>query len=55
MVLPRSDAAGFVLAAREQGVLVSAVGPTTVRLVTHLDATHAQVRRAAAVLGRLAA
>ncbi len=55
VVVPRSDAADFVLAARDQGVLVSAVGPTTVRLVTHLDVTRAQVDRAATVLGRLVA
>jgi threonine aldolase len=31
------DAAGFAAATRENGVLVSALGPRFVRLVTHLD------------------
>ena len=35
-----------------QGVLVSAVGPTAVRLVTHLDVTRADAEKAAAVLAR---
>ena len=47
------DATAFVAAAREQGVLVSAVGPTAVRLVTHLDVTGEQAEQAAAVLTRL--
>ena len=50
VVVPRSDAAGFVAAAREAGVLVSAVGPTAVRLVTHLDVSKADAEKAAAVL-----
>jgi len=53
VVLDRADAAGFVAAAREAGVLVSAVGPTTVRVVTHLDIDQADAERAAAVLARL--
>ena len=53
VVLPHPDAPAFVAAAREQGVLVSAVGPRTVRLVTHLDVSAAQARRAAAVLAGL--
>ena len=55
VVLPRTDAAAFVAAARAEGVLVATVGPTTVRLVTHLDVTRADVDRAALVLSRLAA
>ncbi len=47
---PRLVAARAVAAAREQGVLISALGPTTVRLVTHLDLDDAQAERAAAVL-----
>jgi multiple sugar transport system permease protein len=43
----------FVAAAREAGVLVSAVGPTAVRLVTHLDITRADAEKAASVLGAL--
>jgi threonine aldolase len=53
VVVPREDAFGFVAAAREQGVLVSAVGATAVRLVTHLDVSKADAERAAAVLARL--
>ena len=43
----------YVAAAREEGVLVSAVGPRTVRLVTHLGVTAADAQRAAEVLARL--
>ena len=42
-------------AAREEGVLVSAVGATSLRLVTHLDVDRAAVDRAAAVLPPLLA
>ncbi|HEY9565740.1 MAG TPA: threonine aldolase family protein [Nocardioides sp.] len=49
------DAVAIVAAAREEGVWVSAVGPTTVRAVTHLDVDAAAVRRAADVLARLLA
>ena len=54
VVVPRSDAADFVAAARAEGVLVAAVGPTAVRLVTHLDVTSGDAEKAAAVLARLA-
>jgi threonine aldolase len=50
VVLPVSDAAAVVAAARAGGVLVSALGPRTVRLVTHLDVDDAGVERAAEVL-----
>ena len=53
VVVDRPDAARYVAAAREEGVLVSAVGPRTVRLVTHLDVSRADAKRAAEVLGRL--
>lgn len=53
VVLERSDAARFVAAAEAEGVRVSTVGPTTVRLVTHLDVSAEDARRAAAVLARL--
>lgn len=53
VVVPREDAPGFVAAAREQGVLVSAVGAKAVRLVTHLDVSKADAEQAAAVLARL--
>jgi threonine aldolase len=53
VVVDRPDAAAFVAAARSDGVLVSAVGPRTVRLVTHLGVSRADARRAAEVLARL--
>ncbi|NYD42287.1 GntG family PLP-dependent aldolase [Nocardioides panaciterrulae] len=53
VVAPRPDAPAFVARAREEGVLVSAVGPTTVRLVTHLDVSRDDAEKAAAVLARL--
>lgn len=49
----RADAQAFVTRAAAEGVRVSAVGPRTVRLVTHLDVDAAAVDRAAVVLGRL--
>jgi threonine aldolase len=54
VVVPRSDAGEFVAAARDAGVLVATVGPTAVRLVTHLDITRDDAEKAAAVLARLA-
>jgi threonine aldolase len=53
VVVPRADAVGFVAAAREAGVLVSPVGPTAVRIVTHLDISRDDAEAAAAVLTRL--
>ncbi len=53
VVLDVPDAAAVVAAAREHDVLVSAVGPRTLRMVTHLDVDKAQVDRAAAVLATL--
>ncbi len=53
VVVERPDAARFVAAAREQGVLVSAVGPRTVRLVTHLGVDDADAKQAASVLAGL--
>ena len=47
VVLDRPDAPGFLAAARSAGVLLSAVGPRTVRLVTHLGVSRAETRRAA--------
>lgn len=47
------DAATLVARAREQGVLVSAFAARTVRAVTHLDVSEAQVARAAEVLRAL--
>jgi threonine aldolase len=53
VVAERDDAAAFVEAARAEGVLVAAVGPRTVRMVTHLDVAREDAARAAAVLARL--
>ena len=47
------DAAALVADARAEGVLLSAIGPTTVRLVTHLDVTSADAEKAAGLLGAL--
>lgn len=49
------DAAAFVTACRERGVLLNAVGPRVVRAVTHLDVTTAQVERAGRIMGEVAA
>ena len=53
VVVERSDAAAFVAAAAEDGVRVATVGPTAVRMVTHLDVSRADAERAASVLSRL--
>jgi threonine aldolase len=53
VVVRRDDAPSFVAAAREAGVVVATVGPTAVRLVTHLDITRDDAEKAAAVLARL--
>jgi threonine aldolase len=47
------DARGLAAAAREQDVLVSVVGPTRVRLVTHLDVGDDAAKRAIGVVGGL--
>jgi threonine aldolase len=52
VVLDVPDAAGVAVAAAEQGVLVSALGPRFLRLVTHLDVDDAGVERAVEVLRR---
>ena len=44
------DAATFVRAMKEQGILASAVGPHAVRLVTHFDVSRADCERCAAIL-----
>lgn len=53
VVVEVPDAAPVVAAAREEGVLVGAVGPRTVRLVTHLDVTAEQAGQAAGVLAKV--
>jgi threonine aldolase len=54
VVVPHQDPAAFVAAAREAEVLVAAVGPAAVRLVTHLDISRDDAEHAAKVLGGLA-
>ena len=44
------NAATVVATAREQGVLIFAFGPRTIRAVTHLDVSREQCDRAARVL-----
>lgn len=48
-----ADAADVVARAKEQGVLISAVGPRSVRAVTHLGVDRAGAETAARVLGGL--
>ena len=55
VVVDVPDAAAVVAAAREQGVLVGAVGPTKVRMLTHLDVDRAAVEQAAKVLSQILA
>ncbi len=50
VVVDVPDAPVVVAAAREQGVLLGAVGPTKVRMLTHLDVDRAAVEQAAKVL-----
>ncbi|MGQ7295585.1 threonine aldolase family protein [Quadrisphaera sp. KR29] len=53
VVLDVDDARALVLAAAERGVALSALGPRTARLVTHLDVDDEGTDLAAAVLGEL--
>jgi threonine aldolase len=53
VVLRVPDAAAVAAAARDAGVLVSALGPTFMRLVTHLDVDDADIDRAIEVLAPL--
>jgi threonine aldolase len=55
VVVDVPDAAAVVAAARDHDVLVSAVGPRALRLVTHLDVTRDQVEAAAGVLAKVLA
>ena len=48
------DAAALVARAREQGVLLFAFGPRTLRAVTHLDVNQAQCEQAGTVLAEIA-
>ena len=53
VVVDVPDAQAVVAAARDEGVLVGAVGPTKVRLLTHLDLDRPAVEEAAVVLGKI--
>jgi threonine aldolase len=53
VVVDVPDAPAAVAAARAEGLLVGAVGPRTMRLVTHLDVTRAQAETAATVLAKV--
>jgi threonine aldolase len=53
VVVERHDAPAYVAAAAEQGVRIATVGPTAVRMVTHLDVSRADAERAAAVLAEI--
>ncbi len=55
VVVDVPDAPAVVAAAREHDVLVSAVGPRALRMVTHLDVSRAQAETAAAVLAKVLA
>ncbi len=53
VVIDVPDAAAVVAAARGHGVLVSAVGPRALRMVTHLDVSRADAETAASVLAKV--
>lgn len=53
VVVDVPDARALVAAAADEGVILGAVGPRRVRLLTHLDVTRTDAERAAAVLGKL--
>jgi threonine aldolase len=53
VVVDVPDAPAVVNAARDEGVLVGAVGPTKVRMLTHLDVDRTAVEQAAKVLGAI--
>ena len=53
VVLAVPDAPALVAAAAEHGVRISALGPRTARMVTHLDVDDAGVEHAAQVLTAL--
>jgi threonine aldolase len=53
LVVDVPDAPAVAAAARDEGVLVSAVGPRALRAVTHLDVSRDQAETAAGVLAKL--
>ena len=54
MIDVERGASAVIAAAKAQGVLLGAASPTRIRAVTHLDADHASVLRAAAVIAEVA-
>jgi threonine aldolase len=44
------DAAAFTAALKQKGVLISAIGPHSIRFVTHYDVDRAACQRAAAIV-----
>ena len=53
VVVDVPDAPAVVAAAREENVLVGAVGPHRMRLLTHLDVSRSDVEQAAGVLAKI--
>ena len=53
VVFDTDDAPGLVARCRDEGLLVGAVGPRQVRLVTHLDVSRVNAERAASILTTL--
>jgi threonine aldolase len=53
VVVDVPDAPAVVQAAREANVLVGAVGPHRVRLLTHLDVSRSEIEQAAGVLSKI--
>ncbi|QIG42561.1 low specificity L-threonine aldolase [Nocardioides anomalus] len=53
VVVERHDAPAYVAAAAEHGVRIATVGPTAVRMVTHLDVSREDAERAAQVLTKI--
>jgi threonine aldolase len=44
------DAAAFTAALKQEGVLVSSIGPHSIRFVTHYDVDRAACQKAAAIV-----
>jgi threonine aldolase len=51
--LHNPDAAAFTAALKQKGILASAIGPHSVRFVTHYDVDRAQCQQAAAITSEL--
>jgi threonine aldolase len=52
-LLHNADAAAFTAALKQKGILASAIGPHSVRFVTHYDVDRAQCLQAAAITSEL--